>query len=93
MLVKFEQIRIVRTTRNFELFDKKSGFLKSFLTKRWRHFRRGFCSWINYLMLKTIYLKTTIFQCSKNYGSPTGRTGLKVALNMADPISLNENLP
>ena len=30
MLVKFEQIRIVRTTLNFELFDKKSGFLKHF---------------------------------------------------------------
>ena len=26
MLVKFEQIRIVRTTRNYELFNKKSGF-------------------------------------------------------------------
>ena len=34
MLVKFEQIRIVPTTQNFELFDKKSGFLISFLTKR-----------------------------------------------------------
>ena len=34
MLVEFEQIRIVQTTRNFEVFDKKSGFLKSFLTKR-----------------------------------------------------------
>ena len=28
MLVQFEQIRIVPTTRNFEIFDKKSGFLK-----------------------------------------------------------------
>ena len=26
----FEQIRIVLTTQNFELFDKKSDFLKSF---------------------------------------------------------------
>ena len=34
MLVKFEQNRMVQTTRNFELFDKKPGFLKSFLTKR-----------------------------------------------------------
>ena len=32
MLVKFEQIGIVRPTHNFEFFDKKSGFLKSFLT-------------------------------------------------------------
>ena len=28
MLVEFEQNRMVQTTRNFELFDKKSGFLK-----------------------------------------------------------------
>ena len=34
MLVKFEHICIVPTTRNFELSVKKSGFLKSFLTKR-----------------------------------------------------------
>ena len=27
MLVKFEQNRMVQTTRNFELFDKKPGFL------------------------------------------------------------------
>ena len=30
MLVKFEQNRIVQTTRNFELFDKKRGFKKHF---------------------------------------------------------------
>ena len=36
MLVKFEQNRMVQTTRNFELFDKKNGFLLPFLTKRWR---------------------------------------------------------
>ena len=36
---------------------------------------------------------TIIFQRSKNYGSPTRVTRLKVAPNMADPISLNENLP
>ena len=34
MLVKFEQNRMVETTRNFELFDKKTGFQKTFLTKR-----------------------------------------------------------
>ena len=33
MLVKFEQIRIVQIARNFEVFDKKTGFFfKSFLT-------------------------------------------------------------
>ena len=29
----------------------------------------------------------------QNYGSPTSVTRLKVVPNMADPISLNENLP
>ena len=33
-IVKFEQNRMVQTTRNFELFDKEPGFLKPFLTKR-----------------------------------------------------------
>ena len=41
---------------------------------------------------KNIDSKTIIFQCSKNYGTPTRVTRLKVAPNMADPISLNENL-
>ena len=30
---------------------------------------------------------------SKNHGSPTHVTRLKVVPNMANPISLNENLP
>ena len=34
MLVKFEQNRLVETTQNFELFDKKPVILKPFLTKR-----------------------------------------------------------
>ena len=34
--------------------------------------------------------QTTLFQCSKNFGSPTSVTRLKVAPNMADPISFNE---
>ena len=37
-------------------------------------------------------LKTIIFQCSKNYDSPTRVTRLKVAPNMVDPISLTENI-
>ena len=39
------------------------------------------------------FLKTIIYQCSKNYGSPTRTTRLDVASNMADPISLNEKSP
>ena len=38
----------------------------------------------------TINLKTTIFQCSKNYGSPTCVTKLKVTLNIANPICLKD---
>ena len=40
-----------------------------------------------------INLKTIILQPSKNYGSPTRVTTLKLAPNMADPISFNENRP
>ena len=30
MLVEFEQNRMVQTSRNFELFDKKTGFYRHF---------------------------------------------------------------
>ena len=33
----------------------------------------------------------TIFQCSKNYGSPTRVTRLKIAPNMADPIKIKNS--
>ena len=33
MLVKFERNRMVQTTRNYELFDKKPGFLKTIFDK------------------------------------------------------------
>ena len=36
-------------------------------------------------------LKTSIFQRSKYYGSPTPATKLKVILNMADPISVRHS--
>ena len=55
--------------------------------------------WKTLLQLKQLFdakiLKTIIFQCSKNYDSPTRATRLKVAPNIhvEDPISLNENLP
>ena len=73
MLVKFEQNRMVRTVQNFVLFDKI--WLRIFdkmLTPFWKMF----------LQLKqlitTINIKTFIFQCSKNYGSPTRATRLKL---------------
>ena len=61
MLVKFEQIRMVRTIQNVGLFDKNG---KPFLTKYWRHFERRFCDWNNCLMLSYINLKTIIFLVS-----------------------------
>ena len=72
MLVKNEQNRLVRTIQNFELFDKKlwtifdpsvDAILEDvFVTE-------------TILWCQTINLKTMIFQCSKNYGSPTRVTG------------------
>ena len=38
-----------------------------------------------------LMLKKTIFQCSKNHGSPTRVTMLKVTPNKADPISIKDS--
>ena len=83
MLVKFEQNRMVQTTRNFELFDKKKKkkkkkkafFFQPFLTKRWRHFGR-----------------LPSASVSKNYISLTRVIRLKVTPNMADPISIKNSV-
>ena len=84
MQVKFEQNRILQTTRNFELFNKKPVVLKSFLTKRWRHFGRRFCSWNNCSMLSYQFpdYHLSVFQKLRCSG-PTRETRLKVAPNMA----------
>ena len=42
MLVKFEQNRMVQTARNFELFDKNVGFLKTIFDKALAPFRKTF---------------------------------------------------
>ena len=42
MLVKFEQNRMVKTTRNFELFDKKLGLLKTICDKALAPFWKTF---------------------------------------------------
>ena len=60
----------------FLTFWWKKSFLKPVLTKRWRHFGRRFCDWNNCLLLN--YFQTTIFQCSKNYGSPTRVTSVNL---------------
>ena len=41
-LVKLEQNRTVKTTRNFELFEKKSGFFKTILDKALTPFWKTF---------------------------------------------------
>ena len=90
MLVKFEQNRIVRTIQNLSFFWQK----------RVNHFWQGVDAILKDVYVTetifshlTIDLKTKIFRCSKNYRSPTRATRLKVAPNMADPISFNENRP
>ena len=87
VLVKIEQNRMVRTIQIFELFDQKwlTIFYKV-LTPFWKTFLKQLFD------AKLINSKTIIFKCSENYGrpSPTRVTRLNVALNMADPISLNE---
>ena len=91
MLVKFEQNRMVQTTQNFELFDKKLGFYNHF----WQRVDAILEDVLAQIIVQcsTINLKIIIFQYSKNYGTLTLVTRLKIAPNMADPISLNVNLP
>ena len=81
MLVEFKQNRMVRT-----------------ITKMVNHFWFDAISEdvsVNEIITwcLTINSEAIIFQCSKNDGSPTRVTRLKVEPNMADPISLNEKRP
>ena len=88
--MKFEQNRMVRTIQNNVLFDKKmvSNFWQSVDA-----ILEDVSATETIIWCLNINLKTIIFQCSKNYGSPTRVTRLKVPPNIADSISLNENLP
>ena len=70
------------------LLVKKQTVLKPYLTKGSRHLGRRFCSWNNYCLMLINNWKTTIFQCFRNYGSPTR---LQVAPSMADPISIKDS--
>ena len=49
MLVQFEQNRVVQTTRNYELFDKKIGFFKTIFDKALMPF------WKIFLQLKQLF--------------------------------------
>ena len=85
-----EPNRMVRNVQNFDFFGQQTEFFKPFLTKRWRLFARRFYSWNNCLMVNCF--QTTIFQCSKSYGSPTRVISLKVEPNMADPTSMKHTV-
>ena len=89
MLVKFEQNQIIQ---NFELFDKK---MVNYFWQNVDAILEDVSVTKTIVWCWTINIKTIIFQCSKNYGSPTRTrvSRLKVAPNMADPISLNEKRP
>ena len=90
MLVRFEQNRMVRTIQNVELFPKQ------WLTIFWQSvdaILKDFSVTKTIVWCQIINLNTYTFQCSKNYGSPTRVTRLKVAPNIAYLISLNENGP
>ena len=99
LLVKFEQNYMVQTTRNFEVFDKKTKQNKTKQEKKKSSFK-PFLQSIDasledvsvaetILWCWTIVFQITIFQCFKNNGSLTCVTRLKVATNMVDSISTN----
>ena len=98
MLVKFEQNRMVQTTRNLEFFDQKKKKKKK---KRvfFPHFWQSADAILEHVSVAesivycwNIKFQTTIFQRSKNYVSLTRVTRLKVAPNMADPISIKDSV-
>ena len=78
---------MIRTIQNFELFYKKPFQMFNILTYRFRHFKRGFCKWNNFRMLKYL-IQTSIFRYSKKYGSLTHETRIKDAVNMGDLVCL-----
>ena len=90
MLMTFEQNCMVRTIQNFVLLKQKM------INNFWQSVE-AILEDVSVIRIIVWYykvnLKTTIFQCSKNNGTPTRVARLEVAANMADPISLIENLP
>ena len=89
MLVKFEQNRMVRTLQNIEFFEK----MVNHFWQRIDAILEDFSVTKTIVWCWTINSQNIIFQCSKNYGSRTNVTRLKVAINTAHPISLNEKRP
>ena len=73
--------------KKFCLFWQKTGFFKSYFWQRIDAILEDVSGDEAVVECLTINFKTTIFHHSKYYGSPTRVTKLKVASNMADPIS------
>ena len=90
MLVNFEQNINFETTQRCYAFWQKGGFQN--------HFWQSVDAILEDVSVVktivscwTIYFQNTIFQCSKQYGSPTRVTRLKVEPNMAGPISIKDS--
>ena len=76
MLVEFEQKPLVQTIQSLVLFDKEwLTIFEKVLTLFWKTFVSVTETIVWCLSINS---KTFIFQCSKNYGTPTGVTRLKV---------------
>ena len=69
MLVKYQQNRMVQTTRNFEFFFLK--FFYNHFLQRVDAILEDFSAAEIIFQCQAINLKTFILQCSKNYGTPT----------------------
>ena len=89
MMMKFEPNRMVRTIRNFMLFDKKwLTIFDKVLTPFWKTF----------LWLKQLFDAKILIQRLSSFSVPkitalNTCNQVKVAPNIVDPISVNENLP
>ena len=90
MPVKFEQNRIGQTTQNFLTENEKMvSHFDKLLTPFWKTFL-----WLKqFFDAKLLIKRLSSFSVPKtSKHSPTCVTRLKVAPNMADPISLNEEV-
>ena len=71
-------------------FWQKTGVFKTIFDKALTPFWKTFL-WLQQLFYAKLLIQTTIFQCSKKFGSPTHVTRLKVVLNMAYPNGIKDS--
>ena len=91
MLVKFEQKFVwSKLHKILRSFRQKTGFLKTIFDKAFTPFWKTFLELEQLFNAKLLISRLPFFQCFKNYGSPPHVTRLKVAPNMADPISFKD---